>query len=187
MGVILQFVILQDVLMHGVSTDPSICDTVTFVHEAHGVSEVQPCHYFTSRESLENYIANNTINAEIDSCRSSINMMLEINSFHSECTAYVDDELCYDFDDLTFYYCNAPWHCTELSKFANLPFEKLKKVFDMWDEYIQLGGGPSAIAAICYAPNDILDDIVNAGNTLHKTFTRAINKLYSNPAAISFQ
>ena len=47
----------------------------------------------------------------------------------------------------------------------------------MWNQYDELGGGDSALAIVCYASEDILDDIVNAGKTLNESFHRIVDNL----------
>jgi len=178
MGAILQFVLLQDVLMHNTSNDQTICDTIAFVHEAYGVEEVERCHYFTSRDSLETHIATNPMDAATNACRSSINVMWEVILNDDievvyACAKYKDD-LCWDEWDETFFYCNSGIDCTTfLQVYANMSVAKWKAATNAWDVYSDLGGNDKALAIACYASNDILDDIVNAGKTLHDSFNRA--------------
>jgi len=57
---------------------------------------------------------------------------------------------------------------------------KWKAATNAWDVYSDLGGNDKALAIACYASNDILDDIVNAGKTLHDSFNRAKDYMLLN-------
>jgi hypothetical protein len=179
MGAILFFLALQDVLEHGVSTDPSICNDVTLVHESYGVREIAPCRYFTSRSALENHIAHEPINAETDACRLFILFMRGAVRTTPNIQNYVKGCVQETFPT-TYNDSKRLVSCAYLKGISNITLSAWSAAMVAWDRYTLLGGGDSALATVCYASkfaDDILDDIVKAGKALNESFAGSMKML----------
>jgi hypothetical protein len=179
---LLVFLSLHDALNDGASTDPGICAEISFVHDAYGLAEVAPCHFFTSRAALEKHLAYGLpVDADTALCRSFLmdsELMYGMEGVVEACIQETfptkhPSSLCRNTSN-ALCHSNPRYYCDILSNFSDMPLSKWSEFMVSWDHYIQLNKTNRALARVCYASDDILDDMVSAGKTISASLTKKL-------------
>jgi hypothetical protein len=161
---ILQFLALQDAIFDHASYDDEVCETIARMHSEAGVAEVAPCHYFTSLNAVEKHLAYGLpIDADVMDCRSFLQgmdakMTLKATHLVEQCRA--------ETYPLTYSDDKKQPSCAALTTIANKTLAGWSFRLVGLDKYNILGGGPSAVATVCYP--FVLETIVDVGKKIDK-------------------
>ena len=165
MASILRFLALQDVLLNRSTTDPAICATIARLHFAAGVTAVAPCRYFTSAAAVERHLAYGLpVDAPTLACRS---FLQGFDPPRAQKLALLVGQCVRETYPLTFSADVARPSCGALTAFGNKTLSGWSARLVGLDQYALLGGGPPAVAAVCYPP--VLGSVVDAGQTIDQT------------------
>jgi len=175
---IVGFLALQDALFSGTSINLPICAVVKEIHAIHGVTEVAPCHYFSSRAALSKHIAHGLpVDAKTAECREFISTQNSLSTVEKQTEITHLVRAC-THDTYPIYYSteniNAVDSCAKLSTYHNMSLSRWSTRMVEWDKYTCLGANDDALANVCYASPDVLDEVVTAGKAIDKTLKKML-------------
>jgi hypothetical protein len=160
---VLHFLALQDAIFDNAADSPEVCEIVSRFHAEAGVSEVAPCYYFTSTQSLEKHLTYGLpIDAETLACRSFL-LQMEVGENIQALTRLVSDCIQETYPLVYSPEFTQP-SCSALTAVANKTLSGWSEQLVGMNKYQLLGGGPSSIAAVCYPP--VLESIVDVGKKI---------------------
>jgi len=159
---ILQFLALQDAIFDHATNAPEVCETISRFHEEAGVAEVASCHYFTSISQVEKHLAYGLpLDADTLACRS---FLLQSDSLDTQALIRLVSMCIRETYPLTYSADITQPSCGILTAVANKTLSGWSERLVGLDKYARLGGGSSAIAAVCYPP--VLESLVDVGKKI---------------------
>ena len=164
---ILTFLVLQDALFDGVTSDPTLCALIREMYDVYDVAPPAPCHFFTGRRHLEKHLAHGLpVDDVTDECRLFVSKQFSVElkatyvacvheTFPVKYTTFITGTACAELAD---------------SAVGRLHASQVSKLMVAADEYKTRGSDDKALAQACFASDQQLDAVVSAGKAVAVRF-----------------